>query len=56
MVRAWLGGPLWDMESPDADEYFGKALRTAADAERRKGNGNSGLRRLADEIRPAPPS
>jgi len=29
-VRAWLGRPLWDMEPPDAGEYFGKALRTTA--------------------------
>ena len=29
-VRARFGRPLWDMEPPDADEYFGKALRTTA--------------------------
>jgi site-specific recombinase XerD len=29
-VRAWFGRPLWDMEPPDADEYFGKALRATA--------------------------
>ena len=29
-VRAWLGRPLWDMEPPDADEYFGKVLRSTA--------------------------
>jgi hypothetical protein len=29
-VRAWFGRPLWDMEPPDADEYFGKVLRTTA--------------------------
>ena len=29
-VRAWFGRPLWDMEPPDAVEYFGKALRTTA--------------------------
>ena len=29
-VRAWLGRPLWEMEPPDADEHFGKALRTTA--------------------------
>ena len=29
-VRAWLGRPLWDMEPPDADEYFGKVLRCTA--------------------------
>lgn len=26
-IRAWLGQPLWDMESADADGYFGKVLR-----------------------------
>jgi hypothetical protein len=25
-VRAWFGRPLWDMEPPDADEYFGRVL------------------------------
>lgn len=29
-VRAWFGRPLWEMEPPDADEYFGKALRATA--------------------------
>jgi integrase/recombinase XerD len=29
-VRARFGRPLWDTEPPDADEYFGKALRTTA--------------------------
>src|ERR1039457_379704 len=29
-ARAWLGRPLWDMEPPDADEYFGKVLRSTA--------------------------
>jgi hypothetical protein len=29
-VRAWLGRPLWDMEPADADEYFGKVLRSTA--------------------------
>jgi hypothetical protein len=29
-VRAWLGRPLWEMESPDADRYFGEVLRAAA--------------------------
>jgi integrase/recombinase XerD len=29
-VRAWFGGPLWDMEPADADAYFGKVLRGAA--------------------------
>jgi hypothetical protein len=28
-LRAWFGGPLWDMEPADADAYFGKALRDA---------------------------
>jgi len=29
-VRAWFGRPLWEMEPPDADRYFGKVLREAA--------------------------
>ncbi|MGR6924273.1 tyrosine-type recombinase/integrase [[Actinomadura] parvosata] len=29
-VRAWFGRPLWEMEPPDADAYFGKVLRSAA--------------------------
>ena len=29
-VRAWFGRPLWDMESADADAYFGKVLRDTA--------------------------
>ena len=29
-VRAWFGGPLWEMEPADADAYFGKVLRGAA--------------------------
>lgn len=29
-VRTWLGRPLWDMEPPDADAYFGKVLRSTA--------------------------
>jgi hypothetical protein len=29
-VRAWFGRPLWDMEPPDADEYFGMVLRSTA--------------------------
>ena len=29
-LRAWFGGPLWDMEPADADAYFGKVLRDAA--------------------------
>ncbi len=23
-LRAWFGGPLWDMEPADADAYFGR--------------------------------
>ena len=40
-VRAWFGRPLWDMEPPDADEYFGKVLRDA----RRRARGCRGRRR-----------
>jgi integrase/recombinase XerD len=29
-VRAWFRRPLWELEPPDADVYFGKVLRTAA--------------------------
>jgi site-specific recombinase XerD len=29
-VRAWLGKPLWGMESADADTYFGKVVRDSA--------------------------
>jgi len=29
-VRAWFARPVWEMEPPDADEYFGKVLRTTA--------------------------
>ena len=29
-LRAWFGGPLWDMGPADADMYFGKVLRDAA--------------------------
>jgi site-specific recombinase XerD len=29
-VRGWFGRPLWEMEPPDADAYFGKALRGTA--------------------------
>jgi integrase/recombinase XerD len=29
-LRAWFGGPLWDMEPTDADAYFGRVLRDAA--------------------------
>ena len=29
-MRAWFGRPLWEMEPPDADGYFGRVLRGAA--------------------------
>ena len=29
-LRAWFGGPLWDMGPADADAYFGRVLRDAA--------------------------
>jgi integrase/recombinase XerD len=29
-IRSWFGRPLWEMEPPDADAYFGRVLRTAA--------------------------
>ncbi len=29
-VRTWFGRPLWEMEPPDADVYFGKVLRSMA--------------------------
>jgi integrase/recombinase XerD len=29
-LRAWFGGPLWNMEPADADAYFGRVLRDAA--------------------------
>lgn len=29
-IRDWFGRPLWEMEPPDADGYFGKELRGAA--------------------------
>lgn len=28
-IRDWFGRPLWEMEPPDADTYFGRELRTA---------------------------
>ncbi|MGC5322358.1 tyrosine-type recombinase/integrase [Micromonospora arida] len=32
-IRSWFGRPLWEMQPPDADRYFGVALRgTAAKA------------------------
>jgi site-specific recombinase XerD len=33
-VRAWFGRPLWEMEPPDADSYFGQALRGASSGTR----------------------
>jgi site-specific recombinase XerD len=29
-TRAWFGRPLWEMDPPDADAYFGRVLRDAA--------------------------
>jgi len=29
-ARGWLGRPLWEMEPPDADRYFGTVLRASA--------------------------
>ncbi|MFI1401114.1 hypothetical protein [Streptomyces sp. NPDC020681] len=29
LIRDWFGRPLWEMESADADVYFGKVLRDA---------------------------
>ncbi len=29
LVRDWFGRPLWEMQPPDADAYFGKVLRDA---------------------------
>ncbi|MGW2465293.1 hypothetical protein ACWC2M_40940 [Streptomyces sp. NPDC001761] len=28
-MRSWFGRPLWKMEPPDADTYFGKVLRAS---------------------------
>ncbi|WP_280255002.1 tyrosine-type recombinase/integrase [Nocardia wallacei] len=28
-IRDWFGRPLWEMEPPDADSYFGRVLRAA---------------------------
>jgi hypothetical protein len=33
-VREWFGRPLWEMESTDADTYFGRVLRRAASGTR----------------------
>ena len=35
-VRAWFGRPLWEMRPADADEYFGKVMRAAAQNTRLK--------------------
>lgn len=29
LIRDWFGHPLWEMQPPDADTYFGKVLRDA---------------------------
>ena len=29
LIRAWFGGPLWELPPADADAYFGKVLRDA---------------------------
>lgn len=34
LVRDWFGRPLWEMEAPDADVYFGRVLRDARPATR----------------------
>jgi len=31
-IRSWFGRPLWEMEPTDADAYFGRVLRTAANS------------------------
>ncbi|UFR07047.1 hypothetical protein KBP30_40510 [Streptomyces sp. Go40/10] len=28
-MRSWFGRPLWEMDPPDADAYFGKVLRAS---------------------------
>ena len=33
-VRTWFGRPLWELEASDADAYFGRVLRSAANATR----------------------
>lgn len=35
-VRRWFGHPLWELDTSDADAYFGKALRTTASATRQR--------------------
>jgi len=31
-IRSWFGRPLWEMEPADADAYFGRVLRSAANS------------------------
>jgi len=31
-VRGWFGRPLWEIEPPDADSYFGRGLRAGTQA------------------------
>ncbi|MGW2714728.1 hypothetical protein ACWC4J_38070 [Streptomyces sp. NPDC001356] len=33
-MRSWFGRPLWEMEPPDADTYFGKVLRASPNGTR----------------------
>ncbi|WP_084965974.1 tyrosine-type recombinase/integrase [Thermoactinospora rubra] len=33
-IRAWFGRPLWEMQASDADTYFGKVVRSAAQGTR----------------------
>ncbi|MEV6678545.1 site-specific integrase [Streptomyces erythrochromogenes] len=33
-IRSWFGRPLWEMEPPDADRFFGQVMRGAAVATR----------------------
>ncbi|MFD8823591.1 hypothetical protein ACFV1C_14665 [Streptomyces sp. NPDC059605] len=33
-MRSWFGRPLWEMEQPDADAYFGKVLRASPNGTR----------------------
>jgi hypothetical protein len=33
-VRTWFGTPLWEMETADADTYFGKVVRRRAEGTR----------------------
>jgi hypothetical protein len=34
-IRDWFGRPLWEMEPPDADAYFGRVTRDLAPTTRR---------------------